>query len=296
MVIRTALAQAPSEVGNVDENWKSAKTYIERAGQADAQLIVFPELFLQGYLANEAFADTAVVLPGPLQDELSQLAQRYRLSVVMGLARADPGFPHLVYNSALLANPDGTTFIYDKIHLGTYGAYVEGCFFAPGKAITTTQAPFGPIGIEICSDIAFPEVARVLALQGATLHIVLSAGPDEFKDTWPCLLKVRSLENAFFTIYVNTVGEQRGINFFGGSRIVSPAGHTIAEAPLNEPYLLVEDIDLDEVARQRRHRLLFRDRFPDLYQTILEGPSTRTATGSGRRSPYSKPDGWRPNE
>ena len=274
MALRTALAQAPSVLADVEQNSATARDYIERAAEAGAELIVFPELFLQGYLADEEFAATSVVLPGPIGDELGQLAQRHRMTIVMGLARADAGFPHLVYNSALTALPDGSTAVYDKIHLGTYGAYREGCFFAPGGAIDTTDMPFGRAGIEICSDISYPEVARVLALKGALLHIVLSAGPDEFKETWPCLLKVRSLENAFFTVYVNTVGEQKEVNFFGGSRIVDPSGHTIAEAPHDEPALLVADIDLAEVARRRQQRLLFRDRVPELYRSIAETPAT----------------------
>lgn len=270
MALRIALAQAPSVVADVERNRATARDYIARAADAGADLIAFPELFLQGYQADEDFAATAVVLPGAVGDEWRELAERHGMTVVMGLARADAGFPHLVYNSAFTARPDGSTAVYDKIHLGTYGNYREGCFFAPGATIDATELPFGRAGIEICSDISFPEVARVLALKGALLHIVLSAGPDEFKDTWPCLLKVRSLENAFFTLYVNTVGDQRGVHFFGGSRVVDPAGRTLAEAAYDEPDLLVVDIDLAEVARRRQQRLLFRDRVPALYRAIAE--------------------------
>lgn len=270
MIVRIALAQAPSEIGNVKKNWETAKNYIERAAKAKANIVVFPELFLQGYLANEAFADKAIALPELIQDEMIQLSQKLKLFIVMGLARADHDFPHLVYNSALITSDDGQTTIYDKIHLGTYGKYVEGCFFAPGQKITTTKTPFGEIGVEICSDMAFPEMARVLALKGAILNIVMSAGPDEFKHVWPSLLMVRSLENVFFTAYVNTVGEQNGVNFFGGSRIIDPSGKTVARAPMNKPFLLVKDINLSEVKKLRRQRLLFRDRFPALYQPILE--------------------------
>ncbi len=270
MIVRIALAQAPSEIGNVKKNWKTAKNYIDRAAKAKANILVFPELFLQGYLANEYFADEAVVLPEFIQDEMTELSKKHGLFIVMGLARADSDFPHLVYNSALITSDNGQISVYDKIHLGTYGKYVEGCYFAPGKKITALTTPYGKIGVEICSDMAFPEMARVLALKGAVLNVVISAGPDEFKHVWPSLLMVRSLENVFFTAYVNTVGKQNGVNFFGGSRIIDPTGTTVAKAPMNKSFLLVKDINLAEVKKLRRQRLLFRDRFPELYKPILE--------------------------
>ena len=263
--IRVALAQLPQTLGDVKANWATAVRAIGHAADAGADLVAFPELHLQGYLADEAFADTAITVPGPYVDEMQRMSQTHGISIALGTARADSGFPHLVYNSCVLTQPDRPVFVYDKTHLGTYGKYREGCYFARGNHISIVQTAFGPMGIEICSDMSFPEVARTLALQGATFHLVLSAGPEEFKDTWPSLLRVRSSENAFLTAYVNTVGDQRGVSFFGGSRIVDPSGNTLAQAQDGVEELLITDVDLSLVAKRRRERLLFRDRVPDLY-------------------------------
>jgi len=268
--IKVAVVQLSSIVGDVSANWARAKVAIEEASAAGAQLILFPECFLQGYCANERFATTAIELDGVFRGSATALAQQHDIWIVMGLARADASYPHLVYNSAAIVGPDGFFGHYDKTHLGTYLNYREGVYFAAGKGLPIFDLPFARVGVQICYDISFPEVSRVLALQGAEINLVLSAGPDEFRQSWDALLQVRSSENVMWSVYANTVGVQEGTNFFGGSRIVGPDGLTRTQGPFNTESLILGDIDLYEARMRRRSTLRYRDRVPALYQVISE--------------------------
>lgn len=268
--LRIGLAQVASVPGDPEVNWQQALIAIEQAAGAGAQLVVFPEVFLQAYRVDELSSSTAAVVPGPWSDAVVAAAARHNVHIIIGLVRADAGFPHLVYNSALLAGPAGVVGCYDKVHLGTYLDYHEGVYWAPGRALPVFDTPLGRIGIQICYDMSFPETARVLALQGAELNVVLSAGPREFRQSWPALLEVRSRENRFFTVYVNTVGDQRGQWFFGGSRVVGPDGQVRFTCPEDTEAVQVGEIDLDEVAMHRRRQHLFRDRVPSLYGPLVE--------------------------
>ena len=263
--VRVALAQIESNVGDVQGNWERAVEVLAQASENNAQLVVFPELYLQGYRADELFLDTAVAIPGPMCEEFESAAEEHDLFIVMGLARSEEKLPFCLYNSSVIVGPSFPTQVYDKVHLGTYGKYQEGCYFAPGGSLPVFHTGLGCIGIEICYDISYPEAARSLALRGAEIHIVLSAGPKEFKRTWPRLLAVRSSENCFPTVYVNTVGTQRGVTFFGGSCSVDAEGEIVVQAPYDEEDCTIGEVDLSATLRLRRWRMPFRDRSPEAY-------------------------------
>lgn len=271
---KVAVAQLNSTPGEVETNLTRAVEAIQEAANNGAKLVVFPECYLQGYCADDLFASTAVPLESDVCSRLAEVAKAHDIYIVMGLARSENQFPHLVYNSAAVIGPNGLIGSYDKTHLGTYMTYREGVYFAPGNHIPVFDLPFARIGVQICYDMSFPEVNRVLALKGADLNIVLSAGPDEFRESWDALLRVRSSENAIWTVYANTVGYQKDIHFFGGSRVVGPDGRTRAHAGEDIETCLVAEISLAEMHLHRRKTLKFRDRVPSLYQPITEGSTT----------------------
>jgi predicted amidohydrolase len=268
--VTVAIAQLNSALGEVEANWRQAVEAITAAADQGAQLIVFPECYLQGYRADHLFAERAVALSDPLFERVRALATEREIWIVLGLARAEESYPHLVYNSAALIGPNMVVDWYDKVHLGTYLNYQEGVFFAPGNRIPIFDLPFGRVGIQICYDISFPETSRTLAVQGAEINIVLSAGPDEFRRRWDGLLEVRTNENLWWTVYANCVGDQCDTHFFGGSRIVGPDGTVRTQGPFDEPSLVVGEVDLDEARLLRRKTHRFRDRVPELYRPIVE--------------------------
>jgi predicted amidohydrolase len=273
-IVTVAIAQLNSRLGDVETNWSRAEEMISQAADQGAQLILFPECFLQGYRADDLFAQSAVPASGPFMDRVAALANARNIWIVLGLARAEQTFPHLVYNSAALVGPDGTVEIYDKVHLGTYLSYREGVYFAPGRRIPVFQLPFAKIGIQICYDISYPEMSRTMAVQGAEINLVLSAGPDEFRHRWNGLLEVRSSENVWWTVYANCVGDQLDNHFFGGSRVVGPDGIVRTQGAFDEEDLVISRIDLNESRLLRRKTLRFRERVPELYRPIVEGERT----------------------
>lgn len=261
MKARIALAQAESDVGNVPANLRTAVDLIGRAGEAKADLVLFCELFLQGCVVEADFAHTAVSGGDDVMHQLSEAASANDLSVVIGTARREEGFPHNVYNSAAVFSPRGFQGFYDKLQVANYATYNEALSFARGTVPKTFDLPFGRIGVCICYDIMFPEVSLALALSGAVLQVVPAAGGGEFASDWDALLTVRSKENQMFLAYCNAIGKQGSEEFIGRSRVVGPDG--MARGPAAErarACLTLVDIDLDDVRTVRHQRPIFRDR------------------------------------
>src|SRR3954465_15760997 len=105
--VKVALAQINSELGDNRANLERAGGDIDRAAAGGCDLIMFPELYLQGYRTDEHFVDTAEPVPGPASERLAELARERDLYVVMGMGRLETTFPHLIYNSLCFVGPEG---------------------------------------------------------------------------------------------------------------------------------------------------------------------------------------------
>lgn len=266
------MAQLASQPGNVPHNLTRALEAIDAAKSLGAGLVLFPELYLHGYSANELFADIAEPVPGPSTETLIGVAARLDLYLVMGLARLDESFPSAIYNSACLIGPTGLIGIFDKVHLANYSldkahTYVEGVWFAPGNHAPVFRTGLGDVSLQICADAFFPELTRRYALDGSLLNIVISAGPESSRERWSSILQARSIENAMHSVYCNAVGEAGALKFFGGSRIVSPSGSVVVQGPEGREDIVVGSIDFSESAAIRRRRRMFMDRRPDIYDS-----------------------------
>lgn len=267
--VRIGLAQLNSTLGDNAANLCRAEEYIARAAGEGCDLVMFPELYLQGYRADETFVDTAEPVPGPTTERLEILARQHDLSIVMGMGRLEEEFPHLIYNSLCFVGPEGLLGYYDKVHLGTFHPYIEGVYFAPGKRAPVFETRFGRVSLQICYDSWFPELTRTYALKGSLLNLVISAGPSGSEDAWKTMLRARSMENAFPSVYCNTVGKQKDFAFFGGSKIVNAKGIVTTEAKYDEEDFVVGEADIEEALRIRRHWLLFRERNPAVYAGVM---------------------------
>jgi predicted amidohydrolase len=271
--VRIGLAQLNSVLGDSAANLHRAEEYIARSAAEQCDLVMFPELYLQGYRADDLYADISETIPGPTTDRLTELAQKHDLYIVMGMGRREDEFPHLNYNSLCFVGPEGLLGYYDKVHLGTFHPYIEGVYFAPGNRAPVFDTRFGRVSLQICYDSWFPELTRTYALKGSLLNLVISAGPSGSDDSWKTMLRARSMENAFPSVYCNTVGQQKDFSFFGGSKIVNAYGVVTTEAKLHEEDFVVGEANIAEALRMRRHWLLFRERNPAVYAplTATEG-------------------------
>ena len=132
------------------------------------------------------------------------------------------------------------------------------------------------IGIQICYDRKFPEGSRALAVQGAeVLFMPICAatyGETKLRDhTWDLPLRARAYENGTFVVAVNRAGDEDGRRHMGRSMVISPIGAEIlCQAGEDEPELLVTTLDLDEVSTAQKSLPWWRDRRPELYETLVK--------------------------
>jgi len=209
-------------------------------------------------------------VPGPSTDALAQACARLGVHCVIGLLERDAD---LLRNTAVLIGPAGLVGRYRKSHIACIGA---DCFTAAGNdEYVVHETPIGRIGIQICYDWRFPEVTRVLALEGADLVVHPTNSPVAARDLADFIPRARAVENAVYFLTANRVGDEAGVRFFGHSQIVDPFGRVLAEGGETDEALLVAEIDV-ELARQKTKEpgegqyavRLFADRRPELYGKV----------------------------
>ena len=281
-VIRVVLVQAESALGTETDdprrsNLATTLAAIEHAGNEDAHLIVFGELFLTGYRTDEWLHRWATPLdpPGAEIDALARAAEHHGVHVIMGLATFGPSVPGDIYNSAVLIGPRGVIGTYRKTHVAAFPTFDQGlaaerCYYSPGDDLPVFESDIGRIGIQICYDLSFPEVSRVQTLKEADVlvNISASAGTAANEEYMDHFLFTRAAENAVWLINCSVVGDQKNDRFFGGSRVVAPDGSTVAKAKVYAEDTLVVDIDLDAVRTERAMSHILSTRNPAIYGAL----------------------------
>ena len=263
-----ALVQFDPKLGDLAANLEHVLQLTKEAASRGAEFVIFPELALTGY-NQEMLGDKLVELAlTPENEPIQQLARaagQYNVDLVVGFIEKRT-IPGVVYNSIVICGPDGSTLrTYAKSHLFSS----ENLYFRPGASLETLQTKYGLIGPMICMDIGYPEVARILSLQGAELLLAPSAWIKEDEDIWPLHLRARALDNLAIVAGINRVGDEGNLHFIGQSMIVDPRGHILAELGGSED-ILVTTIDLDDVTKARRKALHWTGRRPELYGSISD--------------------------
>ncbi|MEM8679003.1 MAG: carbon-nitrogen hydrolase [Planctomycetota bacterium] len=269
-----------------DANLQHASDMAGEAAQRGATVICLPELFLGPYPCQTEdaarFAE-AEPIPGPTTAALQELAQRLQVVLIASLfERRAAG---LYYNTCVTLDADGQLCgKYRKMHIPDDPLYYEKFYFTPGdlgyRAFPTRA---GTIGTLICWDQWFPEAARLTAMQGAELLVYPTAigwHPSERQseghaqlDSWITVQRSHAIANGCFVAAVNRVGhegaEDGGIDFWGHSFVCHPSGEILVQGDQQEAILMAE-IDLREVERQRTHWPFFRDRRVDSYAELTQ--------------------------
>lgn len=275
------ICQLTSEIGTADydprpANLEKALRAIAETAEQGAKLVVFGEIYLNGYETNE---HTPLYALGesdadPYVSRLADAAREHDVHIIMGASTHKGAFPGQSYNSALLIGPEGLVGVYSKTHVASFAfdgrVAAEKAWWCPGTDIPVFETPLGRIGIEICYDNSFPEVARTLTLKGAELIVNISAAVAGFEDHWTQHLYVRSTENVIWFLHVSLVGLQKDFECFGWSRLFSPKGEVVFEAPHGEEAVAVARLDFDELYRARGQMAPFYNRNPALYRVIAE--------------------------
>ena len=279
--IRVALVQSKSDLGTEthdprDTNLKRALADIEKAAAADADLVVFGEMYLSGYRTDEWLHKWASTIE-PADKHVRaviEAAAHHQVHIIMGMGTFGPAMPGDVYNTALLVGPQGVIGAYRKTHVAAFsyfnGVATERCFYSPGKDLPVFDTPLGRIGIHICYDMSFPEVARTQALKGADFLVNVSASAGGFEEFWEHGMFMRAAENVSWYMVCSVVGMQRNDRLFGGSRVVDPGGKVVALGKFDEEDFVIADIDLEQQRAARSTSHLFNTRQPEIYKAISE--------------------------
>lgn len=282
--VTLGIVQADTEIGNKAANLQKGVAKIEEAARAGAQVVVLPELFLTGYsqvILRDRLYKLAEPVDGPSLRTFAQAAKENDVYVIVGFPE-DRGVPGVIYNSAAFFGPDGELI---GCHAKTHLFSTELQWFRAGREHLVHRTDIGNIAVIICFDMGFPEVGRVLALNGAEIVFVPSAWMLEDLDLWTHNLNGQATANLLYMVGANRVGWEGDLHLFGGSKVVAPRGHTVAEAPHDEETVLVHTIDLDKIVEARSVVKHIAARRPELYAEVL-GTHHDGATVDGMSMPY----------
>jgi predicted amidohydrolase len=266
-MIKAGFAQFAPEFGHVGRNLEQMA---ELAAAADADLLVYPELAATGYEftdATEVAKHAEKFADGPTAEFLISHARKHRMTLIAGYPEREGD---RLYNSCMLATPDGQAWNYRKLHLFSR----ENELFSPGDAPPpVAETPAGRVGLMICFDWFFPEVARMLALNGAQ---IIAHPSNLVLGYCQKAMYARSVENGVFTITANRTGIEsragRTLKFTGGSQVLDTKGQTLACAADDETTVQTAAID-PEVADNKSlnpHNDLLGSRRPEFYGDLTK--------------------------
>jgi predicted amidohydrolase len=272
-----AMAQIATHLGDVDANLALHLEMIEKARSQAAELIVFPELSLTGYVLQD-LTPTVARQPVPEDPTFSPLLKASNdIDIIVGFVEAESR--HRFYIAAAYLSGGQVLHVHRKVYLPTYGLFDEGRFFAWGDQVRAFDSPFGRIGILICEDFWHASPPYLLWLDGAEIMFLISASPgrgisgDERLESARWVERINQAYASLFTTFVihtNRVGFEDGLHFWGGATAFDPNGEMLARGPYHEPALTVVKLDLAQLHRTRVRLPLLRDERTALMQRELE--------------------------
>ncbi len=270
--MRVALVQINSR-DDKEANISRAEEMIDQAAATGARIVALPEYV--NYLgARDGHEEAAESIPGPITERLGAKAREHGIYLLGGSIHERSGTPGKYYNTSVLFDPNGDILAaYRKIHLfdidltGNVSAN-ESETILPGDEIVTANVDGHRVGLSICYDLRFPELYRLLALEGAEILFV----PAAFtmftgKDHWHTLLKARAIENQAFVIAPGQVGahEPNDARCYGHSLVVDPWGTVLADSPDQEG-IVTADLDFEYLRKIRKQLPSLANRRPSAYR------------------------------
>jgi predicted amidohydrolase len=263
-IMKIAIAQIKSVLGDFEQNLQKHLEFIRKALENKADLVIFPELSLTGYSLKDLTNEVAVRLDHPRLSPLISRSQE--IDIVVGLVEESDEF--LYFNTALYLSGGKIVHAHRKIYLPTYGMFEEGRHFAMGSSLAAFDTRLGRTGIIICEDAWHSVCPLILNLKGATSIINIANGtargigkPGQIgsANVWEGMNTFYAGNHSLYFIFVNRVGVEDGVVFWGGSEIIDPFGARVAKGSYLEEEILFGDIDIDVVRRSRVKSPLLRD-------------------------------------
>ena len=277
MKLNLGLAQTAAKLGDVDSNLEKHLNYIEQAREQKADLVVFPELSLTGYVLQDLVATVAhrPVEADPVFRPLLEASKE--LDLVVGFVDEDSR--HRFFIASAYLSGGRVLHVHHKVYLPTYGLFDEGRFFAWGDSVRAFDTRFGRVGLLICEDFWHASPPYLLWLDGADIMLFSSASPGRGLTDREKLESARWVERVnqayasmftSFVVHSNRVGFEDGLLFWGGATAYDPNGELVAQGPYFEEALTVMEIDLNQIRRTRARLPLLRDERTNLTISELE--------------------------
>ncbi len=261
--LTAALIQLNPKLGRVRDNLEQVRRQVGMAIDQGAQLAVLPELALTGYFLKDLVPEVALSLDSPEITELQELSRQ--ISIAVGFVEVTPDFQF--YNSAAWFEGGELTHLHRKVYLPTYGLFDEQRYLGRGDRFRAFDTAFGRVGLLICEDMWHLSAPYLLAMDGATTLVCLSSSPGRGVGEGELGTAVawRNLTTAtarFLTcrvLYVNRVGYEDGVGFWGGSHAVAPSGELAVAAPEFDEALTFVRLAAADLRRERISSPLLRD-------------------------------------
>jgi predicted amidohydrolase len=292
---RIALAQVAPRLGNLDANLELASDRVRAAAAEGAQLTLLPELALTGYLLQDLVPDVAMRADDPRLLAIGRDAP----GMLVAVGFVEETEDHRYCNSAALVRDGELVGLHRKVYLPTYGLFDEGRFTRAGDRIRTVAVgePIGRIGLSVCEDFWHASLPMLQALDGASLLVNVAAGPSRAPGSsaglqaiegWHKMQDTYALLGTVALAFCNRVGNEEGLTFWGGSRILAAEGSTVVQAPLWDEALVVGMLDTDDLRMQRYGLPLLADERLELVRRELDRIIAERAGLDG--TPPPRPD------
>ncbi|MFS2295677.1 MAG: carbon-nitrogen hydrolase family protein [Actinomadura sp.] len=239
--VQIAPVPGPLTAQAVQANCAKAVDWVERCVEATgAELVVLPESASTGFTPGcsaEHLWDLVSSIPGPVTEPLQDVARRLGVHIVWGTYERGPE-RGTVYNASVLIGPGGDVLgVYRKTHPFGGEMRSRGGWVTPGDEVCVVDTELGRIGMVICFDGDYPELARIQAVRGAEV-IVRPSALLRSADIWELTTRARAYDNHVYLVAANATGsDPGGALYFGNSMIVTPVAEVVARAASHESWV-----------------------------------------------------------
>ena len=266
------LAQIKPKLGCVADNLALIEGHVRQAIADKAELIIFPELALTGYFLKDLVPEVALRLNAPELQRLVELSRE--ISIAVGFVEVTDDYRF--FNAALYLEDGAIKHLHRKVYLPTYGLFDEQRYLARGERFRAFDTKFGRMGMLICEDMWHLSSSYILAMDGAATLLCLSSSPARGIEgetlgsatAWQSLTTTTAMFLNCRVLYCNRVGYEDGVNFWGGSEYISPAGESLVRAELMVEDSVTAKVDEGALRRERIFSPMLRDE--NLFVTMQE--------------------------
>jgi predicted amidohydrolase len=267
---KVALAQIGCQRANKRENIRRIEKAAAKAQKQEADLVIFPELCITGYTLRDQVYGLAEHVPGESTGQVEKIAKKTKTHIIFGIPELNERAQATLHNTAVIVGPEGFIGKYRKMYLPTHSIFEEKRYFRPGYQQTVFDTKVGKIGLAICYDLFFPEVTRLARLEGAQLIVCISASPATRRTFFEILTSARAIENTAFLAYVNLVGIEDGLQFWGGSRLVGPQGRILAKAKYDKEDFVIGEVNYADIRSVEAFAPTLKDLRPELFAKLKD--------------------------